>query len=225
VPSRAEFADLVRNLAADAARAGVDVQTGHQVDAAFLLAEAPDVVVVATGARPARPAWSHGHPRVADVREVIDGTVTPSGTVVVVDELGFHQATSAAELLADRGCEVEVVTSAMVIGQDLGITLDLETWQVKAHAQGIRQRTDVVVLDSRDGPGGNLVLDLLHHPTGTALQLECDWAVCAIPPEPEDGLWRALAGAPFPVYRVGDCLAPRRAHAAVIEGERVGAAL
>ena len=27
------------------------------------------------------------------------------------------------------------------------------------------------------------------------------------------------------VERVGDCLAPRRAHAAVIDGERVGAAL
>jgi 2,4-dienoyl-CoA reductase (NADPH2) len=164
---------------------------------------------------------------VADVREVIDGTVRPSGRVVVVDDLGFHQATSAAELLADRGCEVEVITSAMVIGQDLGITLDLETWQMKAHARGIAQRTDVVVLDSREGagPGGSLVLELLHHPTGAALELECDWAVCAVPPEPEDALWHALAGAPFEVHRVGDCLAPRRAHAAVIEGERVGAAL
>ena len=228
VPSRAEFGDLVRNLAAQAARLGVDVKTGHEVTAAFLLAEAPDAVVLATGARPARPAWSHGHPRVADAREVIDGAVTPSGRVVVIDDLGFHQATSVAELLADRGCEVEVITSAMVVGQDLGITLDMETWQVKAHAGGVRQRTDVVVLDSRDGPGGagrGLVLDLLHHPTGTPLQLECDWAVCAVPPEPEDGLWHALAGAPFEVHRVGDCLAPRRAHAAVIEGERVGAAL
>ena len=231
VPGRAEFGDLVRNLAAQAARLGAGVKTGHEVTAAFLLAEAPDAVVLATGARPARPAWSHGHPRVADVREVIDGTVTPAGRVVVVDDLGFHQATSAAELLADRGCDVEVITSAMVVGQDLGVTLDMETWQVKAHARGIRQRTDVVVLDSRDGPGGagspggGLVLDLLHHPTGAAQQLECDWAVCAVPPEPEDALWHALAGAPFEVHRVGDCLAPRRAHAAVIEGERAGAAL
>jgi mycofactocin system FadH/OYE family oxidoreductase 2 len=227
VPSRAEFGDLVRNLAAHAARLGANVKTGHEVTAEFLLAEAPDAVVLATGARPARPGWSHAHPRMADVREVIDGTVRPSGRIVVVDDLGFHQATSAAELLADRGCEVEVITSAMVIGQDLGITLDLETWQMKAHARGIAQRTDVVVLDSREkaGPGGSLVLELLHHPTGAALELECDWAVCAVPPEPEDALWHALAGAPFEVHRVGDCLAPRRAHAAVIEGERVGAAL
>ncbi len=225
VPSRAEFGDLVRNLAAEAARLGVSVKTRHEVTAAFLLAAAPDAVVLATGARPARPAWSHGHPRVADVREVIDGTVAPSGRAVVIDDLGFHQATSAAELLADRGCDVEVITSAMVVGQDLGVTLDMENWQVKAHARGVRQRTDVVVLDSREAPGGGLVLELLHHPTGTSLPLECDWAVCAVPPEPEDGLWHELAGAPFEVHRVGDCLAPRRAHAAVIEGERAGAAV
>jgi mycofactocin system FadH/OYE family oxidoreductase 2 len=225
VPSRAEFLDIVRNLAAEAAQLGVDVKTGCEVTASFLLDEAPDAVVLATGARPARPWWSHDHPRVADVREFIDGTVTASGRVVIVDELGFHQATSTAELLADRGCDVEVITSGMVVGQDLGITLDIETWNVKAHAKGIRQRTDVVVLGARDRPGGGLVLELQHHPTGTDQQLECDWAACAIPVEPEDTLWRALSAAPFEVHRVGDCLAPRRAHAAVIEGDRVGAAL
>jgi 2,4-dienoyl-CoA reductase (NADPH2) len=149
--------------------------------------------------------------------------------VIVVDELGFHQATSAAELLADRGCLVEVITNGMVVGQDLGVTLDLETWNVKAHAKGIRQRTDVVVLGCRE-EDGRLVLSVQHHPTGTALELVCDWAACAVPAQPEDALWQELrdgagGGAPFELHRVGDCLAPRRAHAAVIEGERVGAAL
>ena len=225
VPSRAEFGDIVRNLAAEAARLGVDVRTGHEVTAAFLLDEAPDAVVLATGARPARPWWSHDHPRVADIREFIDGTHAPSGTVVVVDELGFHQATSAAELLADRGCDVEVITSGMVVGQDLGITLDIETWNVKAHAKGIRQRTDVVVLDAHDGADGRLVLELQHHPTGTARQLACDWAACALPTQPDDALWQALGTAPFEVHRVGDCLAPRRAHTAVNQGEPAGEAL
>jgi 2,4-dienoyl-CoA reductase (NADPH2) len=50
--------------------------------------------------------------------------------------------------------------------------------------------------------------------------------VCAVPSRPADELWRALrAGGLCEVHRVGDCVAPRRAHAAVIEGERVGAAL
>jgi 2,4-dienoyl-CoA reductase (NADPH2) len=38
-------------------------------------------------------------------------------------------------------------------------------------------------------------------------------------------LYQDLKAAGIRVERVGDCVAPRRAHAAVIEGERVGAAL
>ncbi len=230
VPGRGQFGELPRALAAQARRLGVRVETSHRVDAAFLRAEQPDAVVLATGAVPVIPAWAHGHPRVVDVRQVADGSARPQGSVVVVDELGFHPATSVAELLAERGCTVEVITSALVVGQDLGLTLDLELWTRKAHALGIRQRTDVVVLDAvalgaaGDGAGG-LELALLHHPTGAGQRLACDWVACAVAPRPADELWHALGGAPFEVHRVGDCLAPRRAHAAVIEGERVGAAL
>jgi len=225
VPSRAEFLDLTRNLIASAKRAGVRVVTSISVDAARLQAEAPDVVVLATGARPARPWWGQGHERVVDVRDVLEGRASPKGSVVIVDDLGFHQATSVAEWLADRQCAVEVITGAMVVGQDLGITLDLETWNVKAHAKGIRQRTDVVPMGLQADGDGKLTLVLQHHPTGREVRLECDWIVCAVQAEPEDELWHALKGAPFPVHRVGDCLTPRRAHAAVIDGERVGGAL
>ena len=69
------------------------------------------------------------------------------------------------------------------------------------------------------------MLSLQHHPTGTDHELACDWVVCSVHQEPEDDLWRALRDGPFPVYRVGDCLAPRRAHAAVIEGHRVAVSL
>jgi 2,4-dienoyl-CoA reductase (NADPH2) len=43
----------------------------------------------------------------------------------------------------------------------------------------------------------------------------------------DDELWQALLSSqqPVPVHRIGDCLAPRRAHAAVIEGQRVAVAL
>jgi mycofactocin system FadH/OYE family oxidoreductase 2 len=225
MPGRGAFGALTRDLAAQARRAGVGLETSHPVHAGFLRDERPDAVVLATGAVPVQPAWAHGHPRVVDVRQVADGSVRPEGTVVVLDELGFHQATSVAELLADRGCAVEVITSAMVVGQDLGLTLDLELWTRKAHAQGVRQRTDVVVLDAAEDRAGRLQLTLLHHPTGVSQRLACDWVACAVPPRPADELWHALCGAPFEVHRVGDCLAPRRAHAAVIEGERVGAAL
>ncbi len=50
-----------------------------------------------------------------------------------------------AELLADRGAKVEVVTPGMVVGQDLGITLDMENWCVRAAAKGIVQTADYLV--------------------------------------------------------------------------------
>ncbi len=235
MPGRAGFGALARDLAAQARRAGVRLETSHPVDARFLRAGQPDAVVLATGAVPVQPAWAHGHPRVVDVRQVADGSARPAGTVVVVDELGFHPATSVAELLAGRGCAVHVITSALMVGQDLGLTLDLELWTRTVHALGVRQRTDVVVLDSREDEAGRLELTLLHHPTGVRQPLACDWVACAVPARPADELWHALHGtgqdgtgqerAPFEVHRVGDCLAPRRAHAAVIEGQRVAAAL
>ena len=228
VPSRAEFADLVRNLAAHVRRLGIEVTCGRELDADDVRAMAPDAVVLATGARPSRPWWAGDLERIVDVRDVLEGRAAPSGRVLVVDELGFHQATSVAELLADRGCRVEVATNGMVVGQDLGITLDMETWNVKARAKGIAQSTDLVVMGSRAAPpdgsgssGGGVQLDLLHHPTGVTSPTTVDWVVCAVHQAPEDGLWHDLKGAPFEVHRIGDCVTPRRAHAAVIEGERV----
>jgi 2,4-dienoyl-CoA reductase (NADPH2) len=221
VPSRAEFLDITRNLAAAAQRLGVDVKLLHEVTAEELLDESPDAVIVATGAEPQKPWWAGDLAQVVDVRDVLEGRVAPRGRVLVIDELGFHQATSVAELLADRGCAVEVATPGMVVGQDLGITLDLETWNVKAAAKGIEQLTDVVPMAAVEG----ITVTLQHHPTGTDVSRRVDWVVCAVQQRADDALWHALRGAPFTVQRVGDCVAPRRAHAAVIEGHRAAVAL
>ncbi|MGH3321224.1 MAG: mycofactocin system FadH/OYE family oxidoreductase 2 [Streptosporangiaceae bacterium] len=223
VPNRAEFGDLVRNQVAECVRLGIPVRCGREGDVPAVRAAAPDAVVTATGAHLARPPWlpdpvPDDAPRVAGVRDVLEGAAVPSGRVIVIDDVGFHQATSVAELLADRGCAVEVVTAAMVVGQDLGVTLDMEHWCVRAAAKGIRQSTDLVAM-GLDSDG----LTLLHHPTGRTERREVDWVVLALPQLPEDELYRALRDDGMEVRRVGDCLAPRRAHAAVLDGQRVGA--
>jgi 2,4-dienoyl-CoA reductase (NADPH2) len=155
---------------------------------------------------------------VCDIRDVLAGAASPSGAVVVIDEIGFHHATSVAELLADRGCSVEIVTPGMVVGQDLGITLDMENWWMRATAKGIVQSTDLVPM----GLTGN-ELSLLHHPTGAMLTRIPDWVVLAVPASPVEWLYNDLKAAGVSVERVGDCVAPRRAHAAVVDGERAGA--
>ena len=69
------------------------------------------------------------------------------------------------------------------------------------------------------------MLTLLHHPTGESAQRQCDWVVCAVHQAPDETLWQQLRTAPFEVHRVGNCVTPRRAHAAVIEGHRVAVAI
>jgi mycofactocin system FadH/OYE family oxidoreductase 2 len=231
VPNRAEFGDLVRNQLAECRRLGVQIEYGVSVWPGLVEERRPDHVVVATGAEPARPWWAGDDAplvaagRVVDVRHILDGSAPEGGprpgeSVVIVDEIGFHHATSVAELLADRDCNVEIVTPGMVVGQDLGITLDMENWWIRAGAKGIVQSTDLVPMGFE-----GTTLRLLHHPTGVEEERRPDWVVLAVPPSPVEWLYHDLRSAGWSVERAGDCVAPRRAHAAVVDGERVGASL
>ncbi len=225
VPNRAEFGDMIRNQLTECRRLGVTIHYGVGVWPGLIDEQRPDHVIVATGAQAQRPWWAaEDATRIVDVRAVLDGSVAPTGEVVVIDELGFHHATSVAELLADRGCVVEVITNGMVVGQDLGITLDMENWWMRAGTKGIVQTTDLVPMGSTAGDD-RVELTLLHHPTGVMHSRNPNWVVLAVPASPVEWLYHDLRRAGIPVERVGDCVAPRRAHAAVVEGERAGAAL
>ena len=232
VPNRAELGDLVRNQVHECGRLGVAIEYGVDATASEVERRRPDSVIVATGAVAARPWWAPPEADwIVDVRDVLTGAAQPAGDVVVLDELGFHHATSVAEVLADRGCRVEVITPGMVVGQDLGITLDLETWWIRAGAKGIVQSTELVPMGVEDDGDGGHVVNLQHHPTGSMHTRTPDWLVLAVPADPADGLYHELRSSAelrdrgVDVVRIGDAVAPRRAHAAVIDGERVGAAV
>lgn len=229
VPNRAELGDLVRNQLAEARRLGVTIELGVDVDVAEVQRRGADRVIVATGAQVARPWWAPADAtHVVDVRDVLSEAVEPTGDVVVIDEIGFHHATSVAELLADRGCAVEVITPGMVVGQDLGITLDLEQWWIRATAKGIVQSIELVAQGfepAAHGARGAGTLLLQHHPTGRSETRQPDWVVLAVPADPAERLYLDLRAAGIDATRAGDCVAPRRAHAAVIEGERAGSSI
>lgn len=221
-PGRAELGHVVADLLREVHAAGVEVRYGTTVDRGLVDELDPAAVVVATGSVPATPPWDPERLTVA-VDDVLAGVRLPAGPVLVVDELGFHQATSVAELLAARGHAVEVVTPALVVGQDLGLTLDREGFRRRAHAAGIRCSTDRAVLgvlrggeQSAGGPG--CTVELLHHPTGRAECREVGAVVAATATVPATRLWTALADGPWPVHRIGDALAPRRFDAAIREG-------
>lgn len=218
VPNRAELGDMIRNQLNECRRLGVTIEYGVTATTELVAERRPDHVIVATGAEAQRPWWVDGSvTNAADIRDVLTGAVSPAGAVVVIDEIGFHHATSVAELLADRGCQVEIATPGMVVGQDLGLTLDMENWWIRATAKGIVQSTDLVPMGF-DGE----TLTVLHHPTGINQSRTPDWVILAVPAAPAEQLYHDLRRAGVSVERVGDCVAPRRAHAAVVEGDAAG---
>ena len=225
VANRAEFGDMIRNQLNELERLQVKIAYGHEVTIDHVHEQKPDSVVVATGAMPTRPYWAPpDEPRIVDVIDILSGTTKPGpGTrVVIVDELGFHQATSVAELLADRGCDVEILTPGMVVGQDLGITLDMEGFCTRAAAKGIRLTPDSVVMGwNRE----TSTLNVLHHVSGHMKDSQADLVVLAVPGTPLTALYLELKRDGVDVHRIGDALAPRRAHSAVIDGDRVGSLL
>ena len=89
VPNRAEFGDLVRNQVNECQRLGVEIELGVEVTLEEVRRRRPDTVVVATGSDPARPWWApEDADWIVDVRHVLTGDASPTGTVVVIDELG-----------------------------------------------------------------------------------------------------------------------------------------
>jgi 2,4-dienoyl-CoA reductase (NADPH2) len=224
VPGRAEFGDLVRNLLSELRALGVEVTQGVDATVELVASFSPDAVVVATGSTPASPWWGadvpDGAPQLLDVTDVLRGTAVEGRAVLVVDELGFHQATSVAELLADRGHAVEIASPSLVVGQDLGVTLDLEQFWVRATAKGIVQTTSTMVTGLRRGAA-----DVQHVLTGVAGSRDVDAVVLALPAIPNDALAEGCRVRGFDVHTVGDARAPRRAHAAIVDGTRVGSAL
>lgn len=222
VTNRAEFGDIVRNLLHEIEQLDVEVQTGVTATPESIRAERPDAVIVATGSTPDRTTipGSDG-PEVAAVTDILSGAVTAGKRVLLIDRLGFHEATSTAEWLAEQGCAVEVVTPTLYVGQDLGVTLDLENWYRQARRLGITCTPNHSVLSIQDG-----VVTALHNYSGQMVTFpKADTVVLAIHRKANDGLYDALDGSGLELHRAGDCVAPRRAHAAILEGEMAGRAV
>ncbi|MCE2565135.1 NADH:flavin oxidoreductase [Komagataeibacter sp. FNDCF1] len=118
---REALSGIVRWLDAQVRRLGVDLRLETQASAELIAAEKPDIVIIATGGT-ASKGDRPGADLVHSARDVLEGRVEPTGSVLLYDEMGQHAAASVAEAMATRGCLVEMATGDRLIAQEVGTT-------------------------------------------------------------------------------------------------------
>jgi mycofactocin system FadH/OYE family oxidoreductase 2 len=219
-PGRGELQLITDYLQSELEQFGVEVHTGIEVTAEMILAERPHTVIIATGAHTGMgllPIPGHDLPHVTDIRRVLAGEVVEGQRVVVVDETDSHGVLSAVELLATAGKNVEVVTEDFYVGRDLVATHDLVLWKqrVLPHSVVVTPHTTVVRIE----PGKVIVVDRFAE---GERELPADVVVLGTYERPSQELYMALKDRVPHLFRVGDCVAPRRIEQAILEGRRVG---
>jgi 2,4-dienoyl-CoA reductase (NADPH2) len=216
-PQRLEYGDLVRNKTSEMRRYGVTLRLGEEVTAERALAERPDAVIVATGQEETRPVHIPGMegPRVRTPLQVLAGPRPAPGHVLILDEIGGHQATSLAEYLVDGGCRVTLATSAFAVGQFLGVTLDLELWHGRMAGRPLDLLTGHIALDVTGDP---VLMDIY-----SGAQRPLPGVELIVPVNhgrPRNSLFFALRGRVPWVMCVGDALAPKDVGEAILDGHR-----
>jgi len=219
LPFRAEFGDITRNLVNEINGLEIDLRLSCKATPESILNECPDTVVVATGSCPQRPPISGcEQENVFTVWEVLTENIFLGERVLIIDQLGFYQASGVAEQLSDQGKKVEVLSPALYVGQGLGGTLDLEMWYKRARKRGITLTPNYSLI----GIEGNAVR-AIHNYSGQVREWQnVDSVVLAAPHCANDQVYFDLKDKVPELYRIGDCLAPRRVDAAIREGHRIG---
>jgi hypothetical protein len=221
---REEFGVLIRNEKSQLEKAGVKVHLGVEVTAEMVLAQGPDVVICATGSVPARnPAVGGAHgPAVFNVWQVLQGEAELGKRVCLVDGDGSHRATSTAEFMADREKAVQIVCASLYVGADLGPLQDLHLTRQRLLNKGCTFVPDTAVLEI-SGEAGAKTLKAVNVYSNVVTELgPFDSVVLALDQEVEDRLYKALKHKVKELYRIGDCVAPRKVDMAIWEGHKVG---
>jgi mycofactocin system FadH/OYE family oxidoreductase 2 len=221
---RDEFGVLVRNEKDQVEKAGVEIHLGVEVTPELVERERPDVVVCATGSVPARNPSIAGAkgPAIYDVWQVLLGKADLGQKVCLIDTDGHHRATATAELIASQGKSVHILCSSLFVGAELGPTQDLYLTRQRLLTKGCTFTPDTVVIEI-SGEAGAKVLKAINVYSNAMTELgPYDSVVLAVQQEVEDRLYKTLKGKVSELYRIGDCVAPRKVDMAIWEGHKVG---
>jgi hypothetical protein len=220
LPGRAEFGGIVTNLAHEMELAGVEVRLNTRVDHALVEAEAPDVVIVATGASPSEPSLDGEGAHVVNAWQVLKGEANVGQSVLIADWRCDWIGFGLAEKLALDGCRVRLAINGAQVGESV-------MQYLRDHAAGRMFSLGVEVINYARLYGADTDAVYLEHVMAKE-PIICegvDTLVTALGHEANDGLAAELADLEVELHMIGDCLAPRTAEEAVLEGLRIAAEL
>ncbi len=221
LPGRSEFGGIVTNLTREMELAGVKVVKNTKVDAALVRREAPDAVILATGAKPRRPAFEGAETAHAvDVWQLLNGEVNVGASALVADWRCDWIGMGIAEKLARAGCRVRLAVNGYMPGQRIQQYVR-DQWNGSLHKLGV----EIIPYARLYGADGNTVY-LQHMTSGEPIVCEgVDTLVLALGHEQDSKLADSAADWPGEIHRIGDCVAPRTAEEAVLEGMKAGWAI
>ena len=220
VPGRQEITGVTRWLISQVNKLDIDLRLGVDADEEMILQEKPDAVVVATGSVPKEKPFpgEYSYPEVVNTQQILTGEVVPGDKVLLIDLDGHHQGTGTAEFLADLGKKVHVLVPSLFQGSALGPLQDLFLARQRLAKKGVTCTPDIAVLEIQ----GTLVKGLNVY-SNEMIDFEgYDMVVLAAGNVADDRLYFALKGKVKELYRIGDCVAPRKTDMAIGEGNRVG---
>ena len=244
-PRRREMIGIVDWRMAQCAALNVAFRFNTFAEAEDIAALAPDIAIVATGGLPDTEVLEEGNDLVVSAWDIIAGDVAPGSRVLIYDDAGDPPALQAAEIIAETGAHVEIMTpdrsfSPEIMGmnlvpymralQDKDVRFTV-TYRLKSlcrdgnalravigtdySAHREERSFDQVVVNHGTLPLDELYFDL--KPRSRNKGAVNYQALIDGAPQPEcEG-----AEGDFLLYRIGDAVSARNTHAAIYDALRL----
>jgi len=232
LPTRAGWQDAIDNLTRPLEKAGVEIRLRTVATKDLLAGEQPDVVICATGASYDRTGYSPyridretipgvEQPHVLDIADAAGKALTDAASlgkrVLILDETDGYLPLGLAEVLANGGVSVEVITPHLFVGEDTLKTLEMAHLFPRLKAAGVKLSAQQFV-ESIDGHQVE-VYDIWG---GERRTVTADTVILAMMRRPNDALFHDLRSSVKAIHCIGDAVAPRKLEAVIYEGEKLG---
>ena len=242
---RREMLSIVGWRMSQCAALGVQFRFDSWCEPREVLAESPDVVIVATGGLPYTQALHAGNDLAVSSWDVLSGSIAPGRNVLLFDDVGDHTGLQAAEIIAASGARLEFMTPDRSLAPEvMGMNLVpyMRSLQKLDVTFTVTYRLERI---SRDGEG--LIAVVGSDYGGVRTERRVDQVVANYGTIPNDALYfelkplsanrgeidydRLIAGLPqitgtdvragFQLFRIGDAVASRNTHAAIYDALRL----